>query len=136
MDEGFVEGGRGCVLVKYTLSSLLSIYIKNSSKEYLAVVDEGGGEQNQDSCFHLPCFFLRCYPARQFPFTYVSNEMKEPIFVLVQILTSSKSKYSLQNLTALLENGYLILLKAYDYATDVLENNFINIVGVLVQRVA
>ena len=62
--------------------------------------------------------------------------MKEPILVLVQILTSSKSKYSLQNLTALLENGYLILLKAYDYATDVLENNFINIVGVLVQRVA
>ena len=119
MDEGFVEGGRGCVLVKYSLSSLLSIYIKNSSKEYLAVVDEGGGEQNQDSCFHLPCFFLRCYPARQFPFTYVSNEMKEPILVLVQILTSSKSKYSLQNLTALLENGYLILLKAYDYATDV-----------------
>ena len=136
MDEGFVEGGRGCVLVKYSLSSLLSIYIKNSSKEYLAVVDEGGGEQNQDSCFHLPCFFLRCYPARQFPFTYVSNEMKEPILVLVQILTSSKSKYSLQNITALLENGYLILLKAYDYATDVLENNFINIVGVLVQRVA
>ena len=45
--------------------------------------------------------------------------MKEPILVLVQILTSSKSKYSLQNLTALLENGYLILLKAYDYATDV-----------------
>ena len=81
-------------------------------------------------------FFLRCYPARQFPFTYVSNEMKEPILVLVQILTSSKSKYSLQNLTALLENGYLILLKAYDYATDVLKNNFINIVGVLVQRVA
>ena len=123
-------------MVKYTLSSLLAYTLENSSKEYLAVVDEGGGEQNQDSCFHLPCFFLRCYPARQFPFTYVSNEMKEPILVLVQILTSSKSKYSLQNLTALLENGYLILLKAYDYATDVLENNFINIVGVLVQRVA
>ena len=63
MDEGFVEGGGDISIGKvYSIFSAQHI-VEYSSKEYLAVVDEGGGGQNQDSCFHLPVF-LKMLPCK------------------------------------------------------------------------